>query len=305
MDQPLLIPVMKYRKMFYVISIAIIVAGIASIAIRGGLKLGIDFAGGNLVQVEILDPSADIGAVRQVLEGTGYGNNVQRIDDPNRNLFILKTLAVETGNSQIIDKIKSAYIDRYGDGNVVFERVDIVGPKISKYLLRTGFVVLAVAIGLILLYVAFRFQFRFGVSSVVALFHDVLIMLAFISLFGKEMDTFQFAAILTIIGYSINDTIVVFDRVRENRKTTRAYGSEEYAELFSGSISQTFSRTLLTAATTLVAIVALWAFGGVNTRDFAFSMTVGVISGTYSSIFVASALVVDWHVWKPEKVKKI
>jgi preprotein translocase subunit SecF len=133
----------------------------------------------------------------------------------------------------------------------------------------------------------------------------VLVMLAFISLFGKEMDTFQFAAILTIIGYSINDTIVVFDRVRENHKASRTYGGEEYAELFSTSINQTFSRTLLTGSTTLVAIAALWAFGGATTRDFAFSMTVGIVSGTYSSIFIASALVVDWHMWKPEKVKKI
>jgi preprotein translocase SecF subunit len=205
----------------------------------------------------------------------------------------------------VIESIKSAFARTYGEDSVVFERVEIVGPKISKYLLRTGYIVLAVAVGLILLYVAFRFQFRFGVTAVVALFHDVLVMLAFISLFGKEMDTYQFAAILTIIGYSINDTIVVFDRVRENRKATRAYGSEEYADLFSTSISQTFSRTLLTGATTLVAIAALWAFGGATTRDFAFSMTVGIVSGTYSSIFIASALVVDWHKLKPEKVKKI
>jgi preprotein translocase subunit SecF len=296
---------MKYRKVFYVVSLAVILAGIASIAIKGGLRLGIDFAGGNLVQIDILDSSAGIGEVREVLESTGYGNNVQRIDDPDKNLFILRTRALETGNTRVIDAIKSAYIGKYGEGNVVFERVDIVGPKISKYLLQTGYIVLAVAVGLILLYVAFRFQFRFGVTSVIALFHDVLVMLAFISLFGKEMDTFQFAAILTIIGYSINDTIVVFDRVRENRKATRAYGNEEYAELFSASINQTFSRTLLTGSTTLVAVAALWAFGGVTTRDFAFSMTVGIVSGTYSSIFIASALVVDWHMWKPEKVKKI
>jgi preprotein translocase subunit SecF len=296
---------MRYRKVFYLISLVVILAGVASIAIKGGLRLGIDFAGGNVVQIDMQDKTVGIGEVRQVLESTGYGNNVQRVDDPEKNLFLLRTRALETGNTQVIDAIKNAYIAEYGGANVVFERVDIVGPKISKYLLRTGYIVLAAAVGLILLYVAFRFQFRFGVTAVFALFHDVLVMLAFISLFGKEMDTFQFAAILTIIGYSINDTIVVFDRVRENRKASRTYGGEEYAELFSHSISQTFSRTLLTGATTLVAVAALWAFGGATTRDFAFSMTVGIVSGTYSSIFIASALVVDWHMWKPEKMKKI
>lgn len=295
------IPVIKYRKIFYLLSAAIILAGLASIALHGGLKLGIDFAGGNLVQIELMDKSVGIGEVRQVLDSTGYGGNVQRVDDPEKSIFILKTRALETNNTRVIDAIKSAFSGKYGAENVVFARVDIVGPKISKYLLRSGYIVLAVAVALILLYVAFRFRLRFGVTSVLALFHDVLVMLAFISLFGKEMDTFQFAAILTILGYSINDTIVVFDRVRENLKSSRAH--EDFAGTFSSSINQTFSRTLLTSGTTLIAVLALWIFGGPTTRDFAFSLTVGVVSGTYSSIFIASALVVDWHKWKPEKMK--
>ena len=295
------IPVIKYRKIFYLISAAVILAGLASIALHGGLKLGIDFAGGNLVQIELMDKSVGIGEVRQVLESTGYGGNVQRVDDPERSIFILKARALETNNTRVINAIRSAFSGKYGAENVVFERIDIVGPKISKYLLRSGYIILAVAVALILLYVAFRFRFRFGVTSVLALFHDVLVMLAFISLFGKEMDTFQFAAILTILGYSINDTIVVFDRVRENLKSSRAH--EDFAGTFNSSINQTFSRTLLTSGTTLIAVLVLWIFGGPTTRDFAFSLTVGVLSGTYSSIFIASALVVDWHKWKPEKMK--
>jgi preprotein translocase subunit SecF len=295
------IPVIKYRKIFYIISVAIILAGLASIAMHGGLKLGIDFAGGNLVQIDLMDKSVGIGEVRQVLESAGYGSNVQRVDDPEKSIFILKTRALETNNTRVVNAIKTAFVQKYGEGGVVFERVDIVGPKISKYLLRTGYIILAVAVALILVYVAFRFQFRFGVTSVIALFHDVLIMLAFISLFGKEMDTYQFAAILTIIGYSINDTIVIFDRVRENMRSSRAH--EDYDGTFNTSINQTFSRTLLTGGSTFVAIIVLWIFGSPVTRDFAFSLTVGLISGTYSSIFVASALVVDWHKWKPEKMK--
>ena len=295
------IPVIKYRKIFYLISAAVILAGFASIALHRGLKLGIDFAGGNLVQIELMDKSVGIGEVRQVLESTGYGGNVQRVDDPERSIFILKARALETNNTRVINAIKSAFSGKYGAENVVFERIDIVGPKISKYLLRSGYIILAVAVALILLYVAFRFRFRFGVTSVLALFHDVLVILAFISLFGKEMDTFQFAAILTILGYSINDTIVVFDRVRENLKSSRAH--EDFAGTFNSSINQTFSRTLLTSGTTLIAVLVLWIFGGPTTRDFAFSLTVGIVSGTYSSIFIASALVVDWHEWKPEKMK--
>jgi preprotein translocase subunit SecF len=297
------IPVIKYRKIFYLISAAVILAGLASIALHGGLKLGIDFAGGNLVQIELMDKSVGIGEVRQVLESTGYGSNVQRVDDPEKSIFILKTRALETNNTRVTNAIKSAFSGKYGAENVVFARVDIVGPKISKYLLRTGYIILAVAVALILVYVAFRFQFRFGVTSVIALFHDVLIMLAFVSLFGKEMDSYQFAAILTIIGYSINDTIVIFDRVRENMRSPRAH--EDFDGTFNTSINQTFSRTLLTGGATFVAIIVLWIFGGSVTRDFAFSLTVGLISGTYSSIFVASALVVDWHHLKPEKVKKM
>ena len=297
------IKVIQHRKIFYVISAAIIVAGLASIGIHGGLKMGIDFAGGNILQVDLLDTSAGIGEVRDVLIGTGYGNNVQRIDDPQKNIFILRTLARERDNDKIIQDIKDALVDRFGSGNVIFERVDIVGPRISKDLLRSAYLIGIVALALILLYTSFRFRFRFGVTAIIALFHDVLVVLSFVSFFGKEMDTFVLAALLTIIGYSMNDTIVVFDRVRENLKSSKAY--EEYELTFNSSINQSFSRTIITSGTTLLALIALFIFGGNMMRDFAFALIVGVIAGTYSSIFVASALVVDWHKWKPEKLKKV
>ena len=181
--------------------------------------------------------------------------------------------------------------------------MDIVGPRISQFLLRTSYVVGLVAIALILLYTTFRFRFRFGVAAICALVHDVLIVLSFISFFGKEMDTFILAAVLTIIGYSLNDTIVVFDRARENLKTSKAY--DDYELTINKSINQSLSRTFITSVTTLLVLFALFIFGGNIMKNFAFALITGVIAGTYSSMFIASAIVVDWHRWKPEKVKKV
>jgi preprotein translocase subunit SecF len=192
--------------------------------------------------------------------------------------------------------------ERFGEDRVVVEKVDIVGPRISNYLLRTSYIVGLVAVLLILLYTTLRFRFRFGVAAICALIHDVLIVISFISFFGKEMDTFILAAVLTIIGYSLNDTIVVFDRARENLKTSRDY--EEYENTVNLSINQSLSRTLITSITTLLVVVSLYVFGGNIMRNFAFALIVGIIAGTYSSMFVASAIIVDWHRWSPEKVRK-
>lgn len=293
--------IIQYRKFTYILSAVIIFSGIINIAIHKGLKMGIDFAGGNIVQVDLLDKSIEIGEVRGVLISTGYGNNVRKIDDPVKNTYILRTLTHEKDNDKVIEDIKSALTYRFG--NVIFERIDIVGPRISKYLLRTSYLIGIVALSLILLYTTFRFRFRFGVAAICALVHDVLIVLSLISFLGKEMDTFILAAILTIIGYSLNDTIVVFDRIRENLKTSKAY--ENYEVTVNTSINQSLSRTVITSMTTLLVLLSLYIFGGNTMKDFAFALIVGVIAGTYSSMFIASALVVEWHRWKPEKVKKV
>ncbi len=295
--------IIRIRKWSYIISAAIVIAGLANIGIHKGLKMGIDFAGGNMIQVEIRDKAIAIADVRAMLIETGYGNNVQRIDDPRRNLFILRTLVFEKNNDQVIADINAALDKRFGGDNVVVERVDIVGPRISKQLLRTSYVVMFVAIILILLYITFRFRFRFGVAAIAAIVHDVLVVVGFISFFNKEMDTFILAAVLTIIGYSLNDTIVIFDRARENLKSSKAY--EDYENTMNTSIIQSFSRTIITSATTLIAVISLYVFGGSTMKNFAFALIVGIIAGTYSTIFVATALVVDWHRWRPEKVKKV
>jgi len=294
--------IVQHRKFTYIISAVIIVAGMANIALHGGLKMGIDFAGGNMVQVWMKD-DVSIGEVRDVLIGTGYGNNVQKIADPDKNMYILKTAVLERDNDRVIQDITDALKERFGDDRVVIEKVDIVGPRISSFLLRTSYIVGLVAILLILLYTTFRFRFRFGVAAICALIHDVLIVISFISFFGKEMDTFILAALLTIIGYSLNDTIVVFDRARENLKSAKAY--EEYENTVNLSINQSLSRTLITSITTLLVVISLYVFGGNIMRNFAFALIVGILAGTYSSMFVASAIVVDWHRWRPEKLKKV
>ena len=294
--------IVQHRKITYIVSAAIIVVGIANIALRGGLKMGIDFAGGNMMQVWMKD-EVTIGEVRDVLIDTGYGNNVQKIADPEKDLYILKTAALERDNDRVIQEITDGLEEEFGNDRVVIEKVDIVGPRISSYLLRTSYIVGLVAILLILLYTTFRFKFRFGVAAICALIHDVLIVLSFISFVGKEMDTFILAALLTIIGYSLNDTIVVFDRVRENLRSSKAF--EDYENTVNLSINQSLSRTLITSITTLLVVISLYVFGGNIMRNFAFALIVGILAGTYSSMFVASAIVVDWHRLKPEKIKKV
>ena len=294
--------IVQHRKITYIVSAAIIVVGIANIALRGGLKMGIDFAGGNMMQVWMKD-EVTIGEVRDVLIDTGYGNNVQKIADPDKNLYILKTAALERDNDRVIQEITDALEEEFGNDRMVIEKVDIVGPRISSYLLRTSYIVGLVAILLILLYTTFRFKFRFGVAAICALIHDVLIVLSFISFVGKEMDTFILAALLTIIGYSLNDTIVVFDRVRENLRSAKAF--EDYENTVNLSINQSLSRTLITSITTLLVVISLYVFGGNIMRNFAFALIVGILAGTYSSMFVASAILVDWHRLKPEKIKKV
>jgi preprotein translocase subunit SecF len=297
------IKIIQHRTLAYILTAVIILSGIINVAVHRGLKMGIDFAGGNMIQVAFEDRTLEIGKIRDVLIGTGYGNNVQKIDDPEKNVFILRTLALERDNDKVIAHIKGALVEEFGEEYVLVERTDIVGPRISKDLLRTSYIVGVVAIALILFYITFRFRFRFGIAAIIALIHDVIVVMSFISFFGKEMDTFILAAILTIIGYSLNDTIVVFDRVRENLKSSKAY--EDYEQTVNKSINQSLSRTVITSVTTLLVLVSLFIFGGNTLKNFAFALIIGVVVGTYSSMFIASALLVEWHRWKPEKLKKV
>lgn len=272
------------RAIAYLISLVLIVAGIASLSVRGRQNLGIDFAGGSLQEFRFTKP-VSTNQVREALKEIELGNSsIQQYKD-KRNILI-RTYA--DTSDKIIEKFNSSF----SDNSFQILRVEKVGPSVGKDLTARAIRALLFALIGICIYISLRFEFRFAIAAIVALFHDVIISAGALSLAGREFSLPVIAALLTVVGYSINDTIVVFDRIREDSRLMRKSGYQEIVNL---SINQTLSRTLLTSLTTLLVVVALFIFGGAVINDFAFVLLVGVIIGTYSSIFVASPILVDWH----------
>jgi SecD/SecF fusion protein len=270
------------RKTAYVISILLIIAGIVSISMRGTKNLGIDFAGGSLQEFRFeKEVSAD--EIRNTLKEINLENSVIQQYKDKRNILI-RTYA------NTADRI----IEKFNMLTNKFEilRIENVGPAVGKDLTGKAIKALIFALIGICIYISFRFEWRFAIAAIVALFHDILISAGALSLTGREFSVPVIAALLTVVGYSINDTIVVFDRIRED---TRILRKKNYQEIINLSINQTLSRTLLTSLTTLLVVLALFFLGGAVINDFAFVLLVGVIVGTYSSIFVASPILVDWH----------
>lgn len=280
------------RRWFYGVSVALVAVGLLSIGLRGGLNYGIDFTGGTLIQVRF-DRPMPVERVRRGLEEIRLGGAViQQFGGPEEHL--IRLAQGEQRAEQVARQVQAALQAATGSA-VELRRVEYVGPQVGRDLqLQALYAVLAGMAG-ILIYVAVRFDFRGGVVSIVALAHDVLVTLGALSLTNREMSLSVLAALLTIVGYSINDTIVVFDRIREHRGRGIRKG-QGLAELVNSAINQTLSRTVLTAFTTFLAAFVLYLFGGEVLRDFAFALVVGVVTGTYSSIAAAS-LVLDWEVW--------
>ncbi|MBD3823537.1 MAG: protein translocase subunit SecF [Epsilonproteobacteria bacterium] len=274
---------MGRSKLAILISIAVILASYAMLAIKG-LNYGIDFAGGTVVQVKY-DTTAPIDAMREKLKSNPLfdGASITEFGAPEEVIISMKTstsdVVVDIG-----DVTKEALS---GTGNFEIRRVDIVGPKIGSELREKGIISMALAILGILIYVAFRFEWRFAVASIVALVHDVSIALGAIALFEVSVNLDVLAALLTILGYSLNDTIIVFDRIREGVIENK---STELDETINESITKTLSRTTLTSLTTLFVVFTLFMFGGEIIHAFAFTLLVGIVVGTYSSIFVASPI---------------
>ena len=272
-------------------SLVIILAGIVSLIAKGGFQYGIDFAGGTLIQVQF-NQKAETAEIRQALQGLPLGSfTVQQIGN-DANEFLIR--AQQTGGElqPIAQAVDLALQSAFGKGKVELRRTEMVGSQVGRDLKKNGLLALVYAIGGTLIYISWRFEFRFAVGAVVALMHDVLITLGFFSLFNRELDLTSIAAFLTIIGYSLNDTIVIYDRIRENRSHNPA---ESFAGLVNRSLNETLSRTILTSGTTLLVVAALFFFGGAVINNFAFAMLIGIIAGTYSSVFVASALVLWWE----------
>ena len=287
------------RKIALFISIALILIGLASLLIKGGPNYGIDFAGGTLVQVQFAQPT-DASAIKKALQGIDLGSVVvQRFGD-NQNEFLIRVEQSTAELQGLSVQIQNALEQTYAKGDVDIRRVEMVGPQVGKDLRSKGLKAIFYAMLGLLAYISWRFEFRFAVGAIVALVHDVLITLGAFSLFGKEIDLPIIAAFLAIIGYSLNDTIIVYDRIREN---SGKHNKESFSFIVNRSINETLSRTLLTSGTTLLVVMALFVLGGGVIHNFAFAMLVGVLVGTYSSIFVASPVLIFWEQKKKVKSK--
>ena len=270
------------RKIFISISIALILIGLISIIVRGGLKYGIDFAGGTIIQVKF-KKKITIGELRKVIKkGT-----IQNFGDTGDE-FLIRYPLTKADTEKLQQDLKLKLTKSFGKNSFEIRRVEMVGPKIGKDLRRKGVIAVIISLIGILIYVTIRFEFRFALGAVLALFHDVLITLGIFSILNKEFDLTVLAAFLTIVGYSLNDTIIVFDRIRENMNK---YLKTKFPTIINRSVNETLSRTILTSGTTFFVVLALFLFGGGVIHDFALALLIGIIVGTYSSIYIASPLV--------------
>ena len=364
------------RRKAFVISAVLILAGLISLAIKGGPNLSIDFEGGTLIQVRF-DKPVPIDRLREVVSATGYeGGEIQQFGAPNEYLikvekiretsFATKKLVdglkkaypqygwkvvssreiapdiakkIEGGTivkveadsippindlkeklkevgvgvedatleqkrrvtfklpflgveSKVAEKLKSELVRKFPDREIEIRRTETVGPKIGEELKSKAWAAIIISLFGILVYISWRFEFKFAVGAIIALAHDVLITVGIFSLFNKEISLAIIAALLTIVGYSLNDTIVVFDRIRENFSLRRR---ESYENMVNISINESLSRTIITSLTTLIVIIFLLVMGGEVIHDFAFALLIGVIVGTYSSIYVASPVLIEWQ----------
>jgi len=273
------IPFMSYRKIATIASLTLLVLSILSLGFRG-LNLGLDFSGGTLIEVSYSE-AADLGEIRDLMTSNGFDDF--QVVNFGSNTDVLIKVADKNGSSQLGDTI-FAFLEA-SDSEIELQRIEFVGPQIGSELRDQGGLGMLVALGMILLYVAFRFQYKFALGAVAALAHDVVIILGLFSLLAWDFDLTVLAALLAVIGYSLNDTIVVSDRIRENFRGERGFEPEE---IVNRSINQTLSRTLITSFTTLLVLFALFFFGGEMIRGFSQALIIGVLVGTYSSIYVVA-----------------
>ena len=273
------------RKIWFIISAAVIIAGIAGYFIQGGFLLGIDFLGGSLIEVDFKE-DVEIVEVREVMEDLGFSNAILQQTESNR--FIIRTtpIDIETKNEILNSLDEEIGINRppLQDRNVL--------PGFGKQIARYALIAIGISIVGILIYVWIRFQFRFGAVAILALVHDVLVTLGIYAILNREINTATIAAVLTIMGYSLNDSIVVFNRIREETPRAKKSG---YGFVVNDSINKTLTRSINTSVTTLFPIIILLIIGSPALKDFAMALAIGLIAGTYSSIFFASPFLVSWN----------
>lgn len=279
-----------HRRAAFILSAALIIASVVSLVAHGGPKLGIDFQGGILLQVRFDNP---IGAerIRESLAAIGVeGAQIQHFGGDREAIIRTK---MGSDEEDLAGRILDALNEQNPGNRAEVRRQELVGPKVGMELRRKATMAIIYALVGILIYISLRFEFKFAVGAVAALVHDVLITVGMFSIAGREITLPVIAALLTIVGYSLNDTIVIYDRIRDNKG--RLY-DKSFVEIVNSSLNESLSRTIVTSVTTLLVVLCLFAFGGAVIKDFAFALMVGVVVGTYSSLYVASPLVVEWQV---------
>ena len=289
---------LSWRLYASILSVALIAIGIASF-LKNGLNLGIDFTGGTLLEVNYQQP-ADLESIRNVLANDGYEKATVQNFGSAQDVMVRLPLGEDTSSIElsqaVMETLKSSQAD------VEQRRVEFVGPQFGRELAGKGSLALLYALGIVMIYVAFRFEWKFGIGSVVALVHDVLITVGAFAVMQIEFSLPVLAAVLAVIGYSLNDTIVVFDRIRENFRKMR---ETDTVKIMNVSVNQTLPRTILTSVTTLLVLFALFFFGGEVLRGFSIALIIGVLVGTYSSIFVASPVVLALGVSKDDLIPEV
>ena len=287
----------KFYKFFNLISILLILGSITLLVFKG-LNFGVDFKGGTIIELRTNDNQTTISSLRQSFTNMNLGDvNVKKFG--NENDFLIK-FEKKNNNANSIKLIKNDLSKSIGD-SFIFRRVENVGPKVSLELLKTSIIAIALSLTVMLFYIWIRFEWQFSLGAILAVFHDVIVTLGFFSLFNLEINLSIVAAVLTIVGYSMNDTVVIFDRVRENLKK---YSDIKIYELTNISINETLSRTVITSLTTLLALISIYLFGGEVLKGFSLAMILGVVFGTYSSIYIANSVLVKLNVTQKTIVKE-
>ena len=288
----------NYFRLFNFVSLILILISVGFIFYKG-LNFGVDFKGGTLIELRVENTEIGIGDVRQSFIEMNLGDvNVKKFGKGND--YLIKFEQTDKNKEDFIENIKTQ-LSRNLTGNFSFRRVENVGPKVSGELLKSGLIAIVLSLSAMLIYIWIRFEWQFSLGAIIALIHDVIITIGFFSILEFEINLSIVAAVLTIVGYSMNDTVVIFDRVRENLKK---YSSKSINEISNLSINETLSRTIITSLTTLLALLSIFFFGGKILHGFSFAMILGVIFGTYSSIFIANPILIKLKVNQKSLLKE-
>tara|TARA_B100001996_G_C18567821_1_gene557206 strand:- start:60 stop:965 length:906 start_codon:yes stop_codon:yes gene_type:complete len=288
----------NYYKIFNIVSSILVICSIFLLIFKG-LNYGVDFKGGTLIELRTTDDQIKISQLRKSFLKMNLGDVTVK-EFGKKNDFLIKFEKKEDGNTNLINEIKLNLSKSIGN-DFKFRRVENVGPKVSAELLKSGVIAILLSLTAMLVYIWIRFEWQFSIGAIIALFHDVIITLGIFSLFNLEINLSIVAAVLTIVGYSMNDTVVIFDRVRENLKK---HADIKIFDLTNISINETLSRTIITSITTLLALISIFIFGGEILKGFSLAMILGVIFGTYSSIYIANPILVFFKVTQKTILKE-